>query len=150
MAAGSYPEPRPPTAQADATIRVLAAVVRRGDRYLLCRRPAGKRHGGCWEFPGGKVDPGETSLAAVRRELREELGVEVAVVGPPRFERRDPGSPFLLEFVDVEIRGEPVPTEHEEVRWVAVEDMAALPLAPVDRVFVEEVLEPLARRTRGT
>jgi 8-oxo-dGTP pyrophosphatase MutT (NUDIX family) len=57
---------------------VLAAVIRRQDRYLVCRRPAHKRHGGLWEFPGGKLEPGETLLEAARRELREELGAEVS------------------------------------------------------------------------
>ena len=62
-------------------VRVIAAVVWRGDRLLVCQRPAHKRHGGLWEFPGGKVEAGESDAAAARRELREELGVEVTAVG---------------------------------------------------------------------
>jgi len=121
-------------------VRVLAAVIRRGARYLLCKRPAHKRHGGLWEFPGGKLEDGESLLDAARREMREELGVGVSGAGNVRFARQDPGSHFVIEFVDVEIEGEPEPLEHEDVRWVVVEEMAALDLAPSDRVFVEAVL----------
>jgi 8-oxo-dGTP diphosphatase len=52
-------------------VRVLAAVVRRGDRYLVARRPAHKRHGGMWEFPGGKVEDGESTDQALQREVEE-------------------------------------------------------------------------------
>ena len=61
-------------------IRVLASVIQRHDRFLVCRRPLHKRHGGLWEFPGGKVKDGETDLEVARRELAEELGVHVTAV----------------------------------------------------------------------
>jgi len=124
-----------------APVLVLAAVIRRGGRYLLARRPAHKRHGGLWEFPGGKLEPGESWLQAARRELREELGVQVLAAGVPRYRRADPGSPFEIVFVDAQIRGEPEALEHDEVRWVAVADMPALEMPPTDRAFVEGGLE---------
>jgi 8-oxo-dGTP diphosphatase len=62
-------------------IRVLASVIERDHRLLVCRRPLDKRHGGLWEFSGGKVREGESDLEAARRELREELAVEVTGVG---------------------------------------------------------------------
>ena len=116
-------------------IPVLAAVIRRGDRYLLAQRPAHKRHGGLWEFPGGKLEPGEGWREAARRELREELAVGVVAVGEPVWRRRDPGSPFEIVFVPVTIDGEPRPLEHPAVRWVAPAAMTALPLAPTDQAF---------------
>lgn len=121
-------------------VRVLAAVCRRGNRYLVCKRPEHKRHGGLWEFPGGKLEPGESLLAAARRELREELAVHVLSIGTMLFARHDGASPFRIEFVMVEIDGEPCAIEHQEVRWVELEQIVSLMLAPADRAFVEEVL----------
>lgn len=124
----------------DALVPVLAAVIRRHDRWLLCRRPAHKRHGGRWEFPGGKREPGESRLDAARRELREELGVEVLSAGEVLFARRDGGSAFLIEFVGVDIEGEPAALEHEAIDWLTLAELRALDLAPSDRAFVDEVL----------
>ena len=115
--------------------RVVAAVIERGGRLLLCRRPAGKRHAGLWEFPGGKLLPGESIPDAARRELAEELAVEVLAVGERLFELPDPGSPFVVEFYPVEIAGEPVALEHEALIWVEPGDLAGLDLAPSDRAF---------------
>ena len=116
---------------------VLAAVIRRGNARLLAKRPAHKRHGGLWEFPGGKLEPGESWKDAAERELREELGVEVVTVGDPIFRRTDPGSAFEIVFVPVEIQGEPQPLEHDELRWVPLAEMRDLELAPTDRAFVD-------------
>jgi len=121
---------------AEALIRVLAAVIRRGGRCLLCQRPAHKRHGGLWEFPGGKLEPGETLLHAAARELREELGVETNGAGDVVYRIRDPGSVFVIEFVPVSVRGEPQALEHEALAWLTLGEAAALPLAPSDRSFV--------------
>jgi 8-oxo-dGTP diphosphatase len=119
-----------------ARIRVVASVVEREGRLLLCERPLHKRHGGCWEFPGGKVEPGESDLQAARRELREELDVAVAWAGPVELSVEDPGSPFVVEFLPVEIEGEPTCLEHSGLAWVTAEEAASLPLAPSDRQYV--------------
>ncbi|HYU35893.1 MAG TPA: (deoxy)nucleoside triphosphate pyrophosphohydrolase [Thermoanaerobaculia bacterium] len=117
--------------------RVLAAVVERGGRILLARRPAGKRHAGLWELPGGKFLPGETPFEAARRELAEELGVEVVTAGALLWEAPDPGSPFVVEFYAVESRGEPAALEHDALAWVLPEELPLYPLAPSDRTFAE-------------
>lgn len=119
---------------------MVAAVVERDGTYLLALRPRHKRHGGLWEFPGGKVAPGESDADALERELAEELGVEVGAVGAPLFSRRDRGTPFSIRFLRVEIQGEPRAHEHDEVRWVPAAELGELPLAPVDRIFVVEFL----------
>src|SRR5678815_488315 len=98
-------------------VRVVAAVVERDGRLLLCRRPAGKRHAGLWEFPGGKLLPGEPVAEAARRELAEELGVGVLAVGERLLTLPDPGSVFVVEFYPVKIAGEPEALEHEELGW---------------------------------
>jgi 8-oxo-dGTP diphosphatase len=115
--------------------RVLASVMESNGRLLLCRRPAEKRHGGLWEFPGGKVRRGESDLEAVRRELEEELGVEATKVEPVEFSALDPGSDFLVEFLPVEIRGIPRCLEHSALKWVKEEELLTLPLAPSDYLY---------------
>jgi len=130
------------------SIRVLASVIRRGDHVLVCQRPLGKRHGGLWEFPGGKVEPGESDLAAVTRELHEELGIGVRSVGSPIFAMTDPGSDFIVHFLLVEVEGEARALEHAEIRWVRTTELVALDLAPSDAEFAA-FLARLERDTEG-
>lgn len=119
---------------------MVAAVVRRGTSYLVARRPDGKRHGGLWEFPGGKVLDGESPAGALARELAEELGVSVTGTGGLLFQARDPGSPFLIRFVETTIDGEPRSLEHAEVRWASRPELARMRLPPADARFVKEVV----------
>ncbi len=108
----------------------------RDGALLLGRRPRGKQHGGLWEFPGGKVEPGEDDEAALRRELREELAVEVANVGAILFEFQDVGSPFRIVFRAVTLAGLPRAMEHEALADFLPGEAASLPLAPADAAFV--------------
>ena len=121
-------------------MRVIAAVISRDNRLLVCQRPKHKRHGGLWEFPGGKIEPGENEETAARRELREELGVEVERVDEPELSIADPGSSFVIVFTPVEISGEPTCHEHEALMWGSPAELAALDLAPSDRRYVEHLL----------
>lgn len=125
-------------------VLVAAAVIRRGDSVLLCRRPRAKRHGGLWEFPGGKLHPGESLADALCRELQEELGVELTSMGATLFTGHDPGSPFEVHFVEAEIAGEPSALEHEAVEWVPTAACHHLALAPSDRAFAESCLRAQA------
>ena len=122
-------------------IRVVAAVVERQGRYLVGRRPAHKRHGGLWEFPGGKLDDGESVAEAAARELHEELELEVERVGAQLTALNDGASPFVIEFHEVVVRGEPVAHEHEAVAWLAVGELLETELAPADRAFVQWLAE---------
>ena len=70
------------------------------------------------------------------RELLEEFGVETISVGRVIYECRDPGSPFLVRFLDVGIRGKPEPTEHTEIGWFELDSLPTLGLAPCDARFV--------------
>jgi mutator protein MutT len=125
------------TDDGEQKIRVLAAVISRGPDYLICQRPAHKRHGSLWEFPGGKLEPGETDWDAARRELREELGVTVTSVGAELFTAHDEGSPFLIAFVPVTMEGEPNCIEHSALAWGPRESLLTYALAPSDRRFAE-------------
>ena len=135
MAAG--PDPRHFPQVSTNSIRVIAAVVARGDQLLVCQRPAHKRHGSLWEFPGGKCEPGETDRDAICRELREELGLDVLAVGPEEFAIDDPGSLFRIAFLPVSTTGEPICHEHSALRWGSLDELSRLPLAPSDRRFVD-------------
>ncbi|MEK9509583.1 NUDIX domain-containing protein [Gemmatimonadota bacterium Y43] len=119
-----------------SNVPVVAAVVEREGRYLVGRRPAHKRHGDLWEFPGGKLEPDESWASGASRELDEELGVVVASLGATLFERRDAGSPYVIRFIETEIRGTPRPLEHSEVGWFTLDELEAMPLAPSDAAFV--------------
>ena len=122
------------------SVLVVAAVIRRGRALLVARRPAAKRHGGMWEFPGGKVLPGESLADAATRELSEELDLAVTRVGPVLFDAADPGSAFLIRFVEVDAEGAPVAHEHDALAWRTPAEMEGLPLAPADARFVRERL----------
>ena len=122
-------------------IRVIACVVSRNNELLVCQRPLSKRHGGLWEFPGGKVEPGESDVDAARRELREELGVELNGASLTRFAIADPNSAFVIAFLPVTIDGEPSCIEHTNLRWGTPAALATLPLAPSDRAFVDFLIE---------
>lgn len=119
------------------SVRVIAAVIERDGKLLVCQRPAHKRHGGLWEFPGGKLEPGEDDETAARRELAEELGLELQSICAPELEVADPDSPFVIVFVPVSAQGPPVPHEHSDLRWGPAAALAELPLAPADRRYVE-------------
>ena len=121
-------------------INVIAAVIKRNNKLLLCQRPDNKRYGGLWEFPGGKLEPGETMLDAASRELCEELGVDVESIGEEYFVIHDPGSNFVINFYHVEIIGEPSPLEHSNIAWVSKDDLEGYSFAINDEKFVEHYL----------
>ena len=127
-----------PLEQRSPLITVAAAVIERKGRALLGRRPLDKRHGGLWEFPGGKLAARETLGEALGRELREELGLELERVGAVLFHSRDPDSPFDIYFVKVSARGVPRALEHIELEWCDRSRIMELDLAPADRRFVVE------------
>src|SRR5688572_6631568 len=114
-------------------VRVVAAVAERDGRLLVCQRPCHKRHGGLWEFPGGKIEVGEDYFSALQRELEEELDVRVISVGEVLFRSDDCGSEFTIVFVPTLIDGDPQPLEHDEIRWTSTIELLGLPLAPSDK-----------------
>jgi 8-oxo-dGTP diphosphatase len=121
---------------------VVAAVIERDGMALICQRKVGGRHGGKWEFPGGKVEPEEDLQAALVRELREELGI-VAVIGAEiaRYEYVYPGrSPIQLVFYGVrEFEGEPENLIFEEIRWEELRKLAEYDFLDGDVDFVRRL-----------
>lgn len=102
------------------TTQVVAALIWRGGKFLICQRPAHKARGLLWEFVGGKVEPGETKQQALVRECREELGIETAV-GNVFMEvtHTYPDITVHLTLFHVSItQGEPQKLEHEDMRWI--------------------------------
>jgi len=115
---------------------VVAAVIERGGRVLLAQRPGHKHLALKWEFPGGKVEPGETAEAALLREIREELNGEVCVIRPlPRFTHTyDRTTIEMIPFVCHLVPGspEPQPAEHVAIAWVLPHELAGYDLAAAD------------------
>ncbi len=118
-------------------IVVVAAVVERGGRFLLTRRQRGSHLAGHWEFPGGKKEAGETDEACLRREMREELGVEIRV-GRPIFSTSYayPDRRVHLTFYACELLGPPRPQLGQRLRWARREELPRLPLPPADAELV--------------
>lgn len=131
--------PRLGTLTKEKKVRVVAGVVIRDGHFMICQRPWAKRHGGLWEFPGGKAEENESDADAIKRELWEELGVSITGVAPPELALEDPNSSFLIVFLPVRIEGHPSPREHLQIKWVSASELLELPLAPSDRVFAEHL-----------
>jgi 8-oxo-dGTP diphosphatase len=123
-------------------VSVVACVIDRDATVLLCQRPFRKRHGGLWEFPGGKLLPSESVKEAVQRELGEELGLSLLGLGRRLFTFQDPGSFFVIEFIETRVEGEPIPLEHQRIDWVPRSQLLGYELAPTDREFVLQHLNP--------
>lgn len=116
-------------------IEVAAAVILRPDGgFLLGQRPAGKVYAGWWEFPGGKIEPGEPPAAALARELYEELGIEAQCVYPwiTRVYAYPHGTVRLWFYRVLEWAGEPMPREHQAIAWQRLGDLWVEPMLPAN------------------
>jgi 8-oxo-dGTP diphosphatase len=121
------------------TVRVVAALIEQGGRFLIQQRLPGKRRALLWEFPGGKVEPGEADAQALEREGREELGVELEV-GPERHQTGHAYSDLTVHLVVYSARirsGTPVPLGAQALRWATPAEMRALPFCEADLPFLE-------------
>ena len=113
---------------------VVAALVREGTRVLMSRRRADQPMPGLWEFPGGKVEPGESPVAALEREVREELGCAVAVgrIHEVVFHPYGDFDLYMLVYEVTITSGMPQPVQVAEVAWVEATRLPGLDLLPAD------------------
>lgn len=133
------------------TAEVVAGLIRDGERILICQRPANKARGLLWEFPGGKVEAGESKREALVRECREELGVTLEV--------GDVYAELTHEYPDVTVRltlfeariGEGVPRniEHADVKWIKPEEITEYPFCPADKEICGKISKSVVGRPRA-
>ncbi len=121
---------------------VVAALIRREGKFLICQRPRNKARALLWEFVGGKVERGETKEEALVRECREELGITVA----PQREYMQ----VIHDYPDLTVRltlfeckiaqGEPQKLEHEEIRWISPEEIPQYEFCPADVTILKRLM----------
>lgn len=128
---------------------VVAALIRDGDKFMICQRPAHKARGLLWEFVGGKVEPGETPEDALIRECREELAVEIRV-GKVFMEvvHTYPDITIQLTLFEAQIAaGTPKRIEHNDIQWITPEQIPRYDFCPADVEILERIVEVYGQRT---
>ena len=124
---------------------VAGVVIDAADRVLIAQRPVGKHMAGGWEFPGGKLEPGEERLAGLARELREELGITLSGIPRPliRVRHAYPSRDVLLDiWVVKRFSGEPRGLDGQALRWCTQDELAAAELLGADRPIVRALRLP--------
>jgi 8-oxo-dGTP diphosphatase len=123
------------------------ALIDADKRVLIAQRPEGKPMAGLWEFPGGKVEPGETPEATIIRELREELSVKVteSCLAPLTFSSHDYGEFHILLplFICRRWEGSPQPREGQEIKWVRAKRLREFPMPPADEPLISHLADLL-------
>ena len=120
---------------------VVAALIWKNNKFMICQRPAHKARGLLWEFVGGKVESGETKEQALIRECREELGVTLSV--------GDVFTDVIHEYPDIMVHltlfnatiaeGEPQKLEHNDIRWITPREIPNYPFCPADQEILEKI-----------
>ena len=126
-----------------APVPVVAAVIELEGRFLITRRLDGTHLAGLWEFPGGKILPAEEPEDALRRELKEELGVEAAVrelIQTVDWTYQEKS--VRLHFFRCVLAGEPAPLEGQEMRWVAGADLPSYTFPDADARLIAQLSRP--------
>lgn len=127
-------------------ILVCAAVIVEDQRVLIAQRKKDSHQGGLWEFPGGKLEKGETPQQCLQRELLEELSVTAKIgsfIGSSTYEY--PERSIFLSAYFVKIKEKPVLKEHQALAWVFCSDLFNYPLAPADKPIAKVLIDLFAR-----
>lgn len=130
---------------------VAVALIRDDGKILLQQRRLGGAHGGLWEFPGGKIEPGESAECALIREIREELGCDPSrdALVPLTFASDArllpaPREPYvILLYTCRDWRGEPQCLDGEAIGWFAAHELAELPMPPLDRPLAQALVKAI-------
>ena len=125
-------------------VRVVGAALVRDGRVLASRRTEPPRLAGLWEFPGGKVEAGESDVQALERELREELQVTARVGGRLGGDLPIGETAVLRVYLCTLLEGEPALVDHDAHRWLAADELLEVPWIPVDLPLVEQLRAHLA------
>jgi 8-oxo-dGTP diphosphatase len=122
---------------------VTAALIEKEGRYLVAQRPPGDWMEGHWEFPGGKVEPGEDPRRGLAREVREELGIEVDVgdIEEVLFHQYPGRAVVLLFFKCLLLDGAPNGLEGQDLRWASPDEMSKMPFLPADVPLIARLLK---------
>ncbi|SOB95123.1 (deoxy)nucleoside triphosphate pyrophosphohydrolase [Rhodobacter maris] len=140
MSGGCGPGTPAPLAPARVVLVSAVALIDIDGRVLLAQRPEGKSLAGLWEFPGGKVEPGETPEAALIRELHEELGIDTwqSCLAPLTFASHAYAEFHLLMpvFACRRWEGKVLPREGQKLAWVAPSDLRDYPMPPADEPLI--------------
>lgn len=124
-----------------AVTEVVAALIRDGNKFMICQRPAHKARGLLWEFVGGKVEPGETKEEALARECREELGI--IVHAESLFAELTHAYPDLTVhlslFNAVIAEGIPQKLEHNDIRWITADEIGQYEFCPADQEILDRL-----------
>jgi 8-oxo-dGTP diphosphatase len=133
-------------ASLEMPLLVTAAVISDDDKILITRRPKDKRHPGLWEFPGGKVDPGESPEEALCREIREELDAEVQVmeIFEVVFHRYDWGPVLILAYSCRLITKSIHNIGVSEHRWIHPRELHEFPILPADQPIIDRLVNQSA------
>ena len=128
-------------ASVDMPLLVAAAVIVNKGRVLLTRRPEDKRHPGLWEFPGGKVDPGESPEQALHREIYEELGAEIRIKGvfEVAYHRYDWGPVLVLAYECRLLTHSLRCLGVAEYRWVPPQEIKRFKILPADQTIIDRL-----------
>ncbi len=124
-------------------VQVVAALIRKGNTFLICQRPAHKTRGLLWEFVGGKVEPGETKKQALVRECREELDVEIRVSDVfTRLVHEYPDMTVDLTLFNAEIiKGSIRLLEHNDIKWITPQEIENFDFCPADKDILKKIKE---------
>ena len=123
------------------TYQVTAAIIRKGTKFLIARRAQDKHLGGYWEFPGGKIEEGETPQECLKREIEEELGITIKV-GPFFMENEHHYRDKIIQLQAFEcelISGEITLNDHDQVEWIALDEFVNFKFAPADIPLIKAI-----------